>query len=116
PKTDDIREAPSLVLIEKLLAEGASVQAHDPVAAENVRKETPFADKITFCSHHYDALDGADALAIVTEWKEFHSPDFDYLKHKMKSPVIFDGRNLYDPVVMQERGIYYSGIGLHETL
>lgn len=110
PRTDDIREAPSLVLIDSLLEAGASVKAADPVAVENVREL--LGDRITFCSHHYDACDGADALAIVTEWNEFRNPDFDYLKVKMKSPVIFDGRNLYDRNKMARRGFYYSGIGL----
>ncbi len=111
PRTDDVREAPALVLIESLLAAGATVKAHDPVAMENVRAK--FGNKVTFCEHHYDAIEGADCLAIVTEWNEFRAPDFDYLKYKMKSPVIFDGRNLYDPAKLRRRGFYYSGIGLH---
>jgi UDPglucose 6-dehydrogenase len=111
PRTDDIREAPSLVLIDRLLAAKATVRAHDPVAQDNV--QAIYGDKITCCSHHYDTLDGADALAIVTEWNEFRNPDFAYLKHKMKQPVIFDGRNLYEPKRMRELGFVYSGIGLH---
>jgi UDPglucose 6-dehydrogenase len=111
PRTDDIREAPALVLIDRLLAVGAIVQAHDPVAQENVR--AIYGDKIKYCLHHYDTLDGADALAIVTEWNEFRNPDFTYLKHKMKQPVIFDGRNLYEPKRMRDLGFVYSGIGLH---
>lgn len=110
PRTDDIREAPSLVLIEQLLGAGAKVKVHDPVAAENVR--AIFGDKLTYCEHHYDTCDEADVLAIVTEWNEFRNPDFDYIKLKLKSPVIFDGRNLYDPVKMKERGFKYLGIGL----
>ncbi len=110
PRTDDIREAPSLVLIRSLLAAGASVNASDPVAVENVKVE--FGDQVNFCEHHYDACDRADALAIVTEWNEFRNPDFDYIKLKMKSPVIFDGRNLYDRKKMAKRGFHYSGIGL----
>jgi len=110
PRTDDIREAPSLVLIRSLLQAGATVKVHDPVALENVRKE--LGDTVTYCIHHYDACDGADAIAIVTEWNEFRNPDFDYIKLKMKSPVIFDGRNLYDRQKMAARGFYYSGIGL----
>ncbi|MCP4511540.1 MAG: UDP-glucose/GDP-mannose dehydrogenase family protein, partial [Fuerstiella sp.] len=78
PRTDDIREAPSLILIRSLLDAGASVQASDPVAADNVRQE--LGDRITYCQHHYDACNGADALAILTEWNEFRSPDFDYIK------------------------------------
>jgi UDPglucose 6-dehydrogenase len=110
PRTDDIREAPSLILIRSLLEAGANVQASDPVAVENVRQE--LGDSITYCQHHYDACDGADALTILTEWNEFRSPDFDYIKLKMNAPVIFDGRNLYDRQQMARRGFYYSGIGL----
>ena len=110
PRTDDIREAPSLILIRSLLEAGVTVQASDPVAVENVREE--LGDSITYCQHHYDACDGADALAILTEWNEFRSPDFDYIKLKMNAPVIFDGRNLYDRHQMAGHGFYYSGIGL----
>jgi UDPglucose 6-dehydrogenase len=110
PRTDDIREAPSLVLIRSLLDAGATVKVHDPVASDNVRKE--IGDKVTYCVHHYDACEGADAIAIVTEWNEFRNPDFDYIKLKMKTPVIFDGRNLYDRSKMAARGFYYSGVGL----
>jgi UDPglucose 6-dehydrogenase len=110
PRTDDIREAPSLVLIHSLLEAGAKVRVHDPVALENVRKE--IGDVVEYCAHHYDACDGADAIAIVTEWNEFRNPDFDYIKMKMKSPVIFDGRNLYDRRKMAARGFFYSGVGL----
>ena len=86
------------------------MKAHDPVALENVRRE--LGDRITYCDHHYDSCDGADAIAIVTEWNEFRNPDFDDIKLKMKSPVIFDGRNLYDRTKMAARGFYDSGIGL----
>ena len=110
PKTDDIREAPALVLIDQLLAEGAEVHVNDPVAIENV--EAIYGNKLTYHDHHYDAATGADCLAIVTEWSEYRTPDFDYLKLKMKAPVIFDGRNLYNPVKMTKAGFNYSGIGL----
>ena len=110
PRTDDIREAPSLVLVHSLLEAGASVKVHDPVAQENVRKE--LGESVAYCVHHYDACEGADAIAIVTEWNEFRNPDFDYIKLKMKAPVIFDGRNLYDRRKMAARGFFYSGIGL----
>lgn len=110
PRTDDIREAPALVLIHSLLEAGAIVKVHDPVALDNVRKE--IGDSITYCDHHYDACEGADAIALVTEWNEFRNPDFAYIKLKMKSPVIFDGRNLYDRTKMAARGFHYSGIGL----
>lgn len=114
PKTDDVREAPALVLIESLLAAGATVKVHDPVAMENVRAK--FGDHLTYCPHHYDAIEQADCLAVVTEWNEFRAPDFDYLKYKMKAPVVFDGRNLYDPAKLRKRGFYYSGIGLHSEI
>lgn len=110
PRTDDIREAPALVLIRSLLEAGASVKVSDPVAIENVRQE--MGDAIVYCEHHYDACEDADALAIVTEWNEFRNPDFDYVKLKMNAPVIFDGRNLYDRKKMARRGFHYSGIGL----
>jgi UDPglucose 6-dehydrogenase len=111
PRTDDIREAPALVLIDRLLAAKARVRVHDPVAQDNVR--ALYGERLTYCSHHYDALEGADALAIVTEWNEFRNPDFNFMRHQMRQPVIFDGRNLYDPRRMRELGFLYSGIGLH---
>lgn len=110
PKTDDIREAPAVVLIEQLLEAGADVHVHDPVAMENVEREV--GDAVTFHKHHYDAIEGAEALAIVTEWNEYRNPDFDYLKHKMSAPVVFDGRNLYHPCKMLDLGFTYSGIGI----
>lgn len=110
PRTDDIREAPSLVLIQGLLKAGARVQVSDPVAMDNVRQE--LGESVVYCDHHYDACADADALAIVTEWNEFRNPDFDYIKIKMNKPVIFDGRNLYDRRKMAAAGFYYSGIGL----
>ena len=111
PRTDDIREAPALVLIDELLAAGATVCAHDPVAQPNVA--AVYGDRVTLCHHHYDTLDQADALAICKEWSECRNPDFDYLKHKLKTPaVVFDGRNLWDPKQMRERGIAYFGIGI----
>jgi len=112
PRTDDIREAPALTLIDHLLAAGARVQAHDPVAIENVR--ALYGDQVTFAEHHYDTLHNADALAICTEWNEYRAPDFDYIKHHLKQPAIFDGRNLYDPEKMHRRGFHYSGIGLKQ--
>lgn len=110
PRTDDIREAPSLVLIDQLLGQGAVVRVHDPEAMENVREV--YGERLTYCEHHYDTLDEADALVIVTEWNEYRNPDFDYMKHRMKSPVIVDGRNLFDPRKLKEAGFTYFGIGL----
>jgi UDPglucose 6-dehydrogenase len=115
PGTDDMREAPSLVLIEKLIAAGARIQAHDPVATESAQREIPAdwltTDHIRFYEHQYDALSGADAMALVTEWKPFRNPDFERIKATLKSPLIFDGRNQFDPASMQELGIEYYGIG-----
>src|SRR5690606_4553799 len=110
PRTDDIREAPSLVLIDDLLSAGAEVSVHDPVAQENV--QAIYGDKLTYCSHHYDTIQGADALAIVTEWNEFRNPELDYIRQKMNAPVIFDGRNLFDPSRMRNEGFTYIGVGL----
>jgi UDPglucose 6-dehydrogenase len=110
PRTDDIREAPSLELLRALVSERADVHVHDPAATEHVRRI--FGEALTYHEHHYDALEEAEALAIVTEWNEYRTPDFGYIRHKMRSPVIFDGRNLYDPGRLAALGIHYSGIGL----
>ncbi len=109
PRTDDIREAPSLVLIDQLLAAGISVRVHDPEALANVREI--YGDRLIYCDRPYGALEQADALAIVTEWNEFRNPDFDVMLRLLRNPVIFDGRNLYDPAQMAELGITYHGIG-----
>ncbi|RUL89379.1 UDP-glucose dehydrogenase family protein [Tautonia sociabilis] len=109
PKTDDIREAPSLVLIDTLLAAGASVRVHDPEAMPNVR--AIYGDRITFCDRPYGCLEQADALAIATEWNEFRNPDFEIMRRLLNRPVVFDGRNLYDPEKMTELGFTYFGIG-----
>jgi UDPglucose 6-dehydrogenase len=109
PRTDDIREAPALVLIDTLLAAGAAVRAHDPEAISNTR--AIYGDRVTFCDRPYGCLEGADALAIATEWNEFRNPDFEIMKRLMRSPVIFDGRNLYEPSRMRELGFLYDGIG-----
>jgi len=111
PRTDDIREAPSLELIRSLLDAGALVHVHDPVAMENVRQV--FGDQLHYHDCQYEALNGAAALAIVTEWNEYRNPDFDDILQKMAQPVIFDGRNLYDVKRMQQLGITYSGIGVN---
>ena len=109
PKTDDIREAPALVLIDQLLQLGASVCAFDPEASENVREQ--YGDRIEYSDRAMDALKGAHALAINTEWDVFRHPDFKEIKSQMESPVIFDGRNLYDPAQMQSLGFTYYSIG-----
>lgn len=109
PGTDDIREAPSLVLIERLLAAKATVRVYDPQAMENVR--AIYGDRLVYCQKRDDVLLGADALAICTEWKQFVHPDFDEMRRRMRRPVIFDGRNIYNPRQMQATGFAYYSIG-----
>jgi UDPglucose 6-dehydrogenase len=116
PNTDDMREASSRVLIDALLKAGASVRAYDPVAsAEALRVFGKRAD-LTLCKSMGEALAGADALAIVTEWREFRSPDFDAIKAALRTPVIFDGRNLYDPSLLNRLGFRYFAIGRGDSL
>ncbi|HNR18223.1 MAG TPA: UDP-glucose/GDP-mannose dehydrogenase family protein, partial [Chitinophagaceae bacterium] len=109
PNTDDIREAPALEVIEQLLASGATVTAFDPEAMPNVKKETKL--DIVFAENQYEALQGADALVICTEWNEFRTPDFDKIASQLKAKVIFDGRNLYDIEIINSLGFYYESIG-----
>jgi UDPglucose 6-dehydrogenase len=109
PETDDIREAASLVVIDGLLAAGAEVTVHDPVAME-AGKEL-LGDRVHWATHNYAALEGADALIIVTEWKQYRTPDFNRMKALLKEPVIIDGRNLFDPDRMSRMGFEYAGIG-----
>ncbi len=109
PNTDDIREAPALYLISDLLNAGATVKAFDPEAMENVKAE--YNGQVHMAQDQYEALIGADALAIVTEWSVFRTPSFDVMKQLLKQPVIFDGRNLYDVDVMSDKGFYYESIG-----
>ena len=111
PNTDDMREAPSREVIADLLAAGATVSAYDPVAGHEAKRIFGDDPRITLAENANAALEGADALAIVTEWKEFRSPDFDALKARLKSPVVFDGRNLYDPAFPRGVGIEYFPIG-----
>ena len=111
PNTDDMREAPSRVLIEALWAAGASVRAYDPVAVPEARRIYGARADFTLVADAPSALQGADALAIVTEWQEFRSPDFDYIRTTLRAPVIFDGRNLYDPALMKRQGFTYYAIG-----
>ena len=111
PNTDDMREAPSRVLIDKLLERGATVRAYDPVAMNEAQRIYQGETRISYVSGPMAALAGADALVIVTEWKEFRSPDFASIKAQLKQAVIFDGRNLYDPVQVREAGIEYHAIG-----
>ena len=109
PNTDDIREAPALTIISELLKAGAKIKAFDPEAMENVK--ALMGDKITLCDNQYDAIEGTDALAVVTEWNVFRTPDYDRIMSSLREPVVFDGRNVFDPVDMKERGFVYSSIG-----
>jgi UDPglucose 6-dehydrogenase len=109
PMTDDIREAPALALIDKLLAAGAKVMAHDPEAMPNVK--AIYGDKIVFAPGMYEALEGADTLALVTEWHEYRRPDFARMKKLLKESVLFDGRNVWDPTELAQLGFTYYGIG-----
>ena len=108
PKTDDIRESPAIEIIKNLLEKGANVKAFDPVAMKNAKKELK---KITYCKKPMEAVEGADALIVATEWDEFRNPDFEKLKSLMKRPIIVDGRNIYKPKSMQEIGFEYIGVG-----
>ncbi len=116
PNTDDMREAPSRVLMESLFSAGVKVQAYDPVAVNEARRLYADQPNLTLFERADDALVGADALAIVTEWREFRSPDFDTIKAALKEPVIFDGRNLYDPRQLAGRGFKYYAIGRGDSL
>ena len=109
PNTDDIREAPALVIIDRLLEEGCTVKVYDPEAMKNVK--VLYGDKITFCDSQYDTLENVDALVIATEWSEFRTPDFNKIIELMPSKVIFDGRNLFDLDKMEECGFHYQSIG-----
>jgi UDPglucose 6-dehydrogenase len=109
PRTDDMRDAPSLVLIEGLLARGAHVRAYDPKAMEVARPL--LGERVALCPRSYDALKGADALVVVTEWNEFREPDFAKMKALMRQPIIFDGRNIFNPAQVKSLGFQYEGIG-----
>jgi UDPglucose 6-dehydrogenase len=119
PNTDDMREAPSRVVVADLLARGAAVRVYDPVALGEARRhiEADLAgrsdalDRVTWCESQYDALQDADALVIVTEWKSFRSPDLEGIRAALKAPLIFDGRNLFDPTAMRDAGFEYSAVG-----
>jgi UDPglucose 6-dehydrogenase len=115
PGTDDMREAPAKVLLHELIGSGARVRAYDPVAMDVAQRELPQSwfknGELALVEHQYDALRGADAMVLVTEWKPFRHPDFEQMKSLLKQPVIFDGRNLYDLHLMRELGFEYRGIG-----
>lgn len=109
PRTDDMREAPSIEVVEGLIGKGARVRATDPVA--NTAAARLFGTRVELCATPYEALEGADALCIVTEWNDYRHPDFERMKRLMRTPVIFDGRNLFDPATMRERGFEYFAVG-----
>jgi UDPglucose 6-dehydrogenase len=111
PNTDDMREAPSGVIIAALAARGARIVAYDPIAMDEARRVLGTLPHLTFARSPLAAVEGADALVVVTEWKEFRSPDFDTLRAKLKQPLVFDGRNLYDPALVRAAGLEYFGIG-----
>ena len=112
PYTDDIREAPSLYNIDELLKAGAEVKAYDPEAMDNIKRI--YGDKVQLCDDEYDALKGADALLIVTEWPVFRQPDFNLMANNLNQKVIFDGRNLYPTQQMKDLGFKYFSIGREE--
>ena len=109
PRTDDIREAPALTLIDELLKDGVQFRVHDPEAIPNLKKI--YGDQLTYCDRPYSALEGVEGLAIVTEWQEFQRPDLELVRRLMREPVIFDGRNLFDPKTMKTNGFTYYAIG-----
>lgn len=113
PQTDDMREAPSIIIINGLLAAGAKVVAYDPVAMEEAKnpKRLGEPEGLTYATSQYDALNQADALLLITEWHQFRYPDFDKIKSLLKTPIIFDGRNQYDPEQLKQKGFTYYGIG-----
>ena len=111
PNTDDMREASARTLMEDLWKAGATVQAFDPEAMEETQRIYGDQDGLTLCGTKEQALKGADALAICTEWKEFRSPDFDVVSNTLKHPVVFDGRNLYEPEMLERYGLIYYAIG-----
>jgi UDPglucose 6-dehydrogenase len=115
PNTDDMREAPARTVMEMLWDAGAKVRAYDPVAAPEAKRIYGDRPDLILCRNAYEAVEGADALCIVTEWQEFRSPDFERLKAALRNPVVFDGRNLYDPSLIERFGLRYYAIGRGKT-
>src|SRR5690606_15387093 len=109
PNTDDMREAPALVLIDQLLEAGAEVVAHDPVAMTEARRR--IGDRIEYAESNYAAIEGADALVVVTEWNQYRNPDFERIQKDMRGRIVIDGRNLYDPSKLQRMGFTYDCFG-----
>ena len=116
PDTDDMREAPSLTLIQTLLKEGAKIRLFDPVAIPNAKNILGDHANITWCQDEFEAASGADAVALLTEWKQFRLVDFKSIKNQMKGFVFFDGRNQYKPLDMKEKGFDYIGIGVPDQI
>ena len=110
PETDDIRDAPSLTTIEILISEGATVVVHDPAALDALRQQ--LGERVTYAESAYDAVKGADALVLHTEWRQYQNPDFERIKESMRRPMLFDGRNVWSSYKLQERGFEYQGIGV----
>ena len=115
PNTDDMRDAPSRVVIAELARRGAAVRAYDPVAMDEARRVLQGVPRLVFAASQAEALEGADALVVVTEWKEFRNPDFDAIKAALREPLVFDGRNLYEPALLRAIGIEYHAIGRRAT-
>jgi UDPglucose 6-dehydrogenase len=111
PGTDDIRESPSITTIEFLLNEGCEIVGHDPEAMENIGDM--FGDSVALVDHAYDALKDADALMLLTEWREYQYPEFDRIRELMRTPVILDGRNIWVTYKLAEQGFEYAGVGIH---
>jgi UDPglucose 6-dehydrogenase len=111
PNTDDMREAPSRVIVDALTRRGASIVAYDPVAIDEAKRALGARPSVSYAASPMAAVDGADALVVVTEWQEFRSPDFDALKRALKEPLVFDGRNLYDPSAVRAAGLEHYAIG-----
>ncbi len=111
PNTDDMREAPSRTIIRGLLDRGAAVVAYDPVAMDEARRVFGSTERLSYATSPMDAVNGADALLVITEWKEFRSPDFGAIKGRLRQPLLFDGRNLFEPSLVRAAGIEYFGIG-----
>ncbi len=116
PNTDDMREAPSRNFMEAAWEAGVTIRAYDPVAAEEAARIYGERADLELCGSANEALQGADALVVVTEWREFRSPDFDVIADLLTNPVVIDGRNIYDPADMQRRGISYYAIGRGESV
>jgi len=116
PDTDDMREAPSLVIIHELVRRGAKIQAHDPVAMPHAQHALEGVPGVTFATDQSGVLAGADALLIITEWREYRSPDFEGIRSALKHPLIFDGRNLFDPAAVKAKGIEYFAVGRADSV